>query len=89
MARSRAHANLPKLSPLLYATLVPLELLPYRELATPEEVQAAWHGVDRLLLAATARASHRSPEDAKQREPDSGKKTAYVEKYGPGAPGHV
>ena len=30
MARSRAHANLPKLSPLLYATLVPLELLPYR-----------------------------------------------------------
>ena len=62
---------------MLYATLMPLELLPYRELAPPEELQAAWHGVDRLLLAATARASHRS-EDAKQREHDSGKKTGVA-----------
>ena len=37
MARSRAHANLHKLSPMLYDTLVHLELMPYRELATPEE----------------------------------------------------
>jgi hypothetical protein len=36
-ARSKAHENLPKLSPILYDTLVHLELMPYRELATPEE----------------------------------------------------
>ena len=41
MARSRAHENLHKLSPILYDTLVHRELMPYRELATPEELQAA------------------------------------------------
>jgi Helix-turn-helix of DDE superfamily endonuclease len=37
IARSKAHENLHKLSPILYDTLVHLELMPYRELATPEE----------------------------------------------------
>ena len=60
MARSKAHENLPKLSPILYDTLVHLELMPYRELATPEELQAALHGEDRLLIEATERAYHRS-----------------------------
>jgi Helix-turn-helix of DDE superfamily endonuclease len=86
MARSRAHENLHKLSPMLYDTLVHLELRPYRELATPEELKAALHGVDRLLIDATERAYHRSQDDAKQREHYSGKKTAYVEKHGHGAP---
>ena len=45
MARSKAHENLPKLA-----------LMPSRALATPEAVQAAWPGVDRLLIAATERA---------------------------------
>ena len=85
MARSRAHENLHKLSPILYDTLVHLELMPYRELATPEELKAAWHGVDRLLMDATERAYHRVQDDAKQREHDSGKKTAYVEAHGHGA----
>jgi hypothetical protein len=44
MARSKAHENLHKLSPILYDTLVHLELMPYRELATPEELKAALHG---------------------------------------------
>ena len=39
-------------------------------------------GVDRLIIDATERAYHRSQDAAKQREPYSGKKTAYVEKYG-------
>ena len=86
MARSRAHENLHKLSPMLYDTLVHLELMPYRELATPVEWQAALHGVDRLLIDATDRAYHRSQDDAKQREHYSGKKTAYVEEHGHGAP---
>jgi hypothetical protein len=86
MARSRAHENLHKLSPILYDTLVHLELMPYRELATPEELKAALQGGERLLMDATERAYHRSQDDAKQREHDSGKKTAYVEEHGHGAP---
>jgi len=86
MARSRAHEHLHKLSPILYDTLVNLELMPYRELATPEALQAAVQGVDRLLIDATERAYHRSQDDAKQREHYSGKKTAYVEEHGHGAP---
>ena len=74
MARSKAHENLHKLSPMLYDTLVHLELMPYRELATPEALKAALQGVDRLRIEATERAYHRSQDDAKQREHDSGKK---------------
>ena len=86
MARSRAHENLHKLSPILYDTLVHLELMPYRELATPEALKAALQGGERLLSDATERAYHRSQDDAKQREHYSGKKTAYVEEHGHGAP---
>ena len=59
---------------MLYDTLVQLDLMPYREFTTPEELKAALQGVDRLLIDATERADHRSTEDAKQREHDSGKK---------------
>jgi hypothetical protein len=86
MARSSAHEHLQKLSPILYDPLVHLELMPYRALATPEELQAALHGGDRLRIDATERAYHRAQDDAKQREHDSGKKTAYVEEHGHGAP---
>ena len=89
MARSKANENLHKLSPILYDTLVHLELMPYRELATPEELKAALQGVDRLLIDATERAYHRSADDAKQREHYSGKKTAYAEEYGHVAPEQV
>src|SRR4029434_6515024 len=74
MARSKANENLHKLSPILYDTLVHLELMPYRELATPEDLKAALQGVDRLLIDATERAYHRSTDEAKQREHYSGKK---------------
>jgi hypothetical protein len=86
MARSKANEHLHKLSPMLDDPLVHLELMPYRELATPEELKAALQGVDRLLIDATERAYHRSADDAKQREHYSGKKTAYVEEHGHGAP---
>ena len=85
MARSKAHENLHKLSPMLYDTLVHLDLMPYRELTTPEELKAALQGGDRLLIDATERAYHRSHDEAKQREHYSGKKTAYVEEHGHGA----
>ena len=89
MARSKANENLHKLSPILYDTLVHRERMPYREWATPEDWQAALQGVDRLLIDATARAYHRSADDAKQREPYRGKKTAYAEAYSHVAPEQV
>ena len=76
MARSKANEHLHKLSPILYDTLVHLELMPYRELATPEALKAALQGVDRLLIDATERAYHRSTDDVKQREHYSGKKNS-------------
>ncbi len=48
--------------------------MPYRALGTPAEVNAAWQGMDHVIIDATARAERRSPEDAKQREHYSGKK---------------
>src|SRR5712691_10686000 len=76
MARSKAHENLHKLSPILYDTLVHLELMPYREFVTPEDLKAALHGGDRLLIDATERAYHRSTDNATQREHYSGKKNS-------------
>jgi hypothetical protein len=76
MARSKANENLHKLSPILYDTLVSLDLMPSREFATPEELKAALQGVDHLLIDATERAYHRSTDDAKQREHYSGKKNS-------------
>src|SRR2546430_6589690 len=76
MVRSKAHENLHKLSPILYDTLVHLDLMPYRELATPEDLKAALQGGDRLIIDATERAYHRSKDDAKQREHYSGKKNS-------------
>ena len=89
MARSKANEHLHKLSPILYDTLVHLELMPSRELATPEALKAALQGVDRLLIDATERAYHRSADAAKQREHYRGKKTAYAEEYGHVAPEQV
>src|SRR5436853_5817027 len=76
MGRSKANENLHKLSPILYDTLVDLELMPYRELGTPDALKAALNGVDQIIIDATERAYHRSADDAKQREHYSGKKNS-------------
>jgi ribosome modulation factor len=76
MARSKAHENLHKLSPILYKTLVHLDLMPHRELTTPDELQAVLQGVDSLRIDATERAYHRSQDDAKQRAHYRGKKNS-------------
>src|SRR5205807_2381654 len=39
MVRSKANEHLHKLAPMLYDTLVHLDLMPYRALATPEDLQ--------------------------------------------------
>ena len=74
MVRSKANENLHKLSPILYKTLVHLELMPYRELSTPEVLKAALKVVDKLIIDATERAYRRSQDAATQREYYSGKK---------------
>jgi len=56
LARSKANEHLQTLSPMLYDTLVHLALMPSRELATPQDVQAAWQGVEPLSMDATERA---------------------------------
>ena len=76
MVRSKANENLHKLSPILYDTLVYLELMPYRELSTPADLKAALQGMDQVIIDATERAYRRSQDDAKQREHYSGKKNA-------------
>jgi hypothetical protein len=74
MGRSKANENLHKLSPILYDTLVRLDLMPYRELETPAALRDALSGVDQLIIDATERAYRRSQDDATQREHYSGKK---------------
>ena len=74
LVRSKAHENLHKLSPILYDTLVYLDLMPYRELGTLEALKAALQGVDQVIIDATERAYRRSQDDTKQREHYSGKK---------------
>ncbi len=74
MVRSKANENLHKLSPILYDTLVSLELMPCRELSTPADLKAALQGMDQVIIDATERAYRRSQDDAKQREHYSGKK---------------
>jgi hypothetical protein len=81
MVRSKANENLHKLSPILYDTLVQLELMPYRELETPKALRKAVAGVDQLIIDATEHAYRRSQDAATQREHYSGKKKTHAEKY--------
>jgi hypothetical protein len=48
--RSKANENLYKLSPILYETLVLLDLMPYRELESPEVLREELAGVDQLII---------------------------------------
>jgi hypothetical protein len=76
MVRSKANENLHKLSPILYETLVQLDLMPYRELESSEVLREALAGVDQLIIDATERAYRRSQDDATPRAHYSGKKKA-------------
>ncbi len=80
MARSKAHSNLYKLTPILEQTLMQLGALPHREFHSPAELKAALDGVDELLIDVTERAYRRSQDDATQREHYSGKKKRHTVK---------
>lgn len=75
MARSKANENLHKLMPVLYQTLVHLEVMPHRKFASPDELLEALDGIDTILIDVTER-NHRRPQDNQvQREHYSGKKS--------------
>ncbi len=81
LARSKAHENLYKLVPVLYQTLVELEMMPHREFNSVEEMKEALSGLDQVIIDVTERHVRRSQDNATQKEQYSGKKTPYVEKY--------
>ena len=76
LARSKAPINVHKLSPILYDTLVSLELMPYRQLTTPDDLKTALSGLDKVIIDATERASRRSADDEEQKAHYSGKKNS-------------
>ena len=67
MGRSKANENLYKLVPILYESLVNLEVMP--------------NGIDTLLIDVTERNYRRSQDNQTQREYYSGKKTTHHQKY--------
>ena len=82
LARSKAHANLYKLVPVLYQTLVELEMMPARQFDSVEEMKTALDGIDQIAIDATERAMRRSSDDETQKEYYSGKKTTHCQKHG-------
>ena len=81
MARSKANTNLYKLAPVLYQSLVHLEVMPKREFATPRDLLETMSGIDTLLIDVTERNYRRSQDNQTQREHYSGKKTTHNQKY--------
>ncbi len=78
MARSKANENLHKLVPVLYQTLVALEVMPQREFATPDELLEALHGLDTILIDVTERNYRRPQDNQEQQEHYSGKKKRHT-----------
>ena len=74
MNRSCAHTWLYKIFPIFTKTLSYLDILPKTEFETPEEMKAAFKGIDSLIIDVTERVIQR-PQDAKeQADHYSGKK---------------
>jgi hypothetical protein len=74
MGRSKANENLYKLVPVLYQTLVHLEVMPLREFASPNDLLEALDGIETILIDVTERNHRRPQDDQVQREYYSGKK---------------
>jgi hypothetical protein len=81
LARSKAHAHVYLLSPLLHATLVQLAMMPPREFKSVEELTLALKGVDQIIIDATERTVRRPQDREQQREHYSGKKTPYPQEH--------
>ena len=77
MARSKANENLHKLAPVLYESLVHLEVMPQREFATPDELLEALDSMETILVDVTERQQRRPQAAQAQRDYYSGKKTTH------------
>ena len=82
LARSKAHTQVYRLSPLLHTTLVQLGMMPPRAFKTVEEMTQVLKGIDQIIIDATERTYRRSQNAEQQREHYSGKKTPYAQEYG-------
>ena len=80
MARSKANENLHKLVPVLYQSLVHLEVMPQREFATPAELLEVLEDLDTILIDVTERQYRRPGDNQEQKEYYSGKKNGTASK---------
>jgi len=78
--RSKACTNVHKLLLILIAALAKAGVLPKRQFTTAEELQAAWAGIEDLLVDATERPHHRPQDEQEQKEMYSGKKKRHTVK---------
>lgn len=76
LARSKAHAYVYQLSPILHQTLQELGYLPEREFESVEAFRAKLQAWDQILIDVTERPHHRPQDEEQQRELYSGKKNA-------------
>lgn len=74
--RSNASRNVQGLLEVLLATLEQLQVLPHREFTTPEALQAAWAGIEELVIDATERPLLRPQDASAQTAAYSGKKNS-------------
>ena len=80
LSRSKANENLYKLAPVLYRTLVYLDVMPQREFASPSELLTALKGLDTLLIDVTERNYRRPQAEPTQPAHYSGKKKRHTVK---------
>ena len=74
--RSNASRHVQGLLPVLLAALEQLHVLPQREFTTPEALQAAWAGIEELVIGATERPLLRPQDATAQKAAYSGKKNS-------------
>ena len=80
LSRSKAHENLYKITPVLYQTLVDLEMMPKREFKDVKEMKSTLEGIDQVIIDATERTMRRSVDNEKQKAYYSGKKKHILSK---------
>lgn len=80
LSRSKAHANVYKLSPLLHDTLAEMGMVPHRHFDSVDDFKLALDGVDLIIIDATERAYRRAIDDATQRAYYSGKQRLHTVK---------
>lgn len=78
LARSKAHAHVHQLSPILHQTLMEMGHLPHRQFESVEAFKAALGDVDQILIDVTERAHQRPQDNQHQQELYSGKKNGTL-----------